>query len=72
MLHEHLQTDIVRENGLPRIRTRGPAVHRCRHMRRRGVEFEQKESRLTSALVADNIARNGESIHQKILRQVIK
>ena len=63
MLHEDLQTNIIRKDGLSRTSAGGRAIHRRRHMCRRGVELGKEESRLTSTLVAHEVARNGESVH---------
>ena len=67
MLHEDLQTDIVREDGLTRTRSWGAAIHSTRHVRRTGVELGEQETSLRASLVTDNVSRNGESISEEVL-----
>lgn len=68
MLHENLQAHVVREDRLPRARARGRAVHARGHVRRRRVQFRQKETRLTTALVADDVPRDREAIGEQFLQ----
>lgn len=67
MLHEHLQADVVGENSLARAGAASRAVHARRHVCCRGVQLGQQETRLTTALVANDVSRNREPINQKLL-----
>ena len=66
MLHKNLQTDIVRENCLP-TRNARVAVHSTGHVRCGRVQLGEKEPRLTSTLIADNVARNWETVNEEFL-----
>ena len=67
MLHEYLQTDIVREDGLTRTRSWGAAIHSTRHVRRTGVELGQQETSLRASLVTDNVTWDGETVNEQVL-----
>ena len=71
VLHEHLQTDVVREDRLASRATAG-AVHARRHVRRRRVELREQEPRLGPALVAHDVARNREAVHEEFLQRRIR
>jgi len=63
MIHESLQTDIVGENRLRRLRHPAavPAARRTR-VRRTGVQLGEQETRLRAARVADDEAGEGEAV----------
>ncbi|RUS28971.1 hypothetical protein BC938DRAFT_481224 [Jimgerdemannia flammicorona] len=63
MLHEHLQADIICEDGRPLRRSIGAA----RYVRRRRVELGEQETSLRAALVADDVTGDGETIREEIL-----
>ena len=54
MLHENLQTHIVRENRLAG-RTAARTVEAAGHVRRGGVQLGEEEAGLGAALVADDV-----------------
>ena len=66
MLHEYLQTDIVREDGLS-ASCRCIAVHASRHVCCRGIELGEEETSLRSTLIADDVTRDGEALRKEIL-----
>jgi hypothetical protein len=68
VLHKHLQTDVVCEDGLPIARTRSGTVHVCRHVRCRGVQLREKETGLTSALIANDVTWDWLPFGQKVLK----
>ena len=72
MLHKHLQADIVGEDSLAVAGASRLAVHARRHVRRRRVQLREEEPGLTSALVADNVPRNGESVDEEFLQSMHK
>ena len=63
VIHKSLQTDIVRENRLRRLRHPAtvPAARRAR-VRRTGVQFREQEARLRAPGVADDEAGEGEAV----------
>lgn len=65
MLHEYLQADIIRKDGLPSRTTR--AVHGTRHMGSGRVQLGEQETSLTSSLVANNVPGNRESVDEEVL-----
>ena len=69
VLHEDLQANVVREDGLTIAAARGLAIHARRHVRGGGVELREEETRLTAALVADDVPRDGEAVDKEFLRE---
>lgn len=64
MIHESLQTDVVGENRLGRLRD--PAVAAA-GMRGARIEFGEQEARLRAAGVADDKTREGEAVLDEVL-----
>lgn len=72
MLHEDLQTDIVRKDGLTSASAWGRAIHAGRHMCRRRVELRKQETCLTAALITYDVSRDRRAVDKKVLlRRVI-
>lgn len=67
MFHEHLQANIVREDSLTRTSGLRGAIHGRGHVRRRGVELRQQESRLTATLIADDVSWDREAVTEEVL-----
>ena len=70
MLHKHLQTNIICENGLTRqSRSRSGSIHRSGHVCSWRVKLGQKESGLWAALVADYIPWHGGAVDEEVLKR---
>lgn len=70
MLHEHLQADIIREDGLSTRITTHPCWATAIHIDvgSRRVQLGEQETCLGAPLVADYVSRDGEAVNEKVLR----
>ena len=63
MIHEHLQTHVIRENDV-----RSATHRRARVVRRARIQFGQQKARLRAVLIAINQTRHGESSGDYLFR----
>ena len=63
MIHEHLQTHVIRENDV-----RSATHRRARVVRRTRIQFGQQKARLRAVLIAINQTRHGESSGDYLFR----
>lgn len=69
MFHEHLQADIIGENGGTSPSTAGRTVHALGHVCRGRIKFRQQEASLGASLIAYNVTRNREAVNKKVLNR---